>query len=356
MTETQTEQTEKKARTLTRLRALIFLILTLIIGVIVIVLATWWVVGSAPRSVAIAVDEAVTVEEFITLPDEDAYPAAVALADDGTLYTGSYATGALWMITPDNFISEVDDIRDSVGSITGLDVAPDGTLYILDRIVPLDAKGAIIWTYAEGELSKLVEVPNDPTIGIVLPDDITVDANGIIYVSDRSPARIWRFSPAGENLGVWWTPTPATGSDKEGEPTGLAYDQQNDLILITDSNRDRIHSVPASSADLDETNANTQNLYVDNNRNSFGVDGIDVAPTGEIYVALLNRNQIARIDGNALTMLAQDFRGASDVVYDPVRDALIVTNWNQFSLGSGTSPQLPFALDIIDLSPETTDE
>jgi hypothetical protein len=44
------------------------------------------------------------------------------------------------------------------------------------------------------------------------------------------------------------------------------------------------------------------------------------------------------------------------VVYDPTQDALIVTNWNQFSLGFGTSPQLPFALDIVDLSPDATQE
>jgi len=28
-----------------------------------------------------------------------------------------------------------------------------------------------------------------------------------------------------------------------------------------------------------------------------------------------------------------------------------VTNWNQFGLAFGTRPQLPFAIDVIDLSP-----
>ncbi len=355
MTKKQTEQVEQRDKLLLRLRAFIMLILTIVIGIGLIIAATWWVLGSAPRSIAVAVDENVTVTEYIELPDDDSYPAAITIADDGTLYTGSYSSGALWMITPDKFISEAEGVRNRVGSITGLDVAPDGTLYILDRIVALDAMGAIIWKYQDGTLSSIVEIPNNETIGIVLPDDITVDAEGFIYVTDRDPARVWRYSSEGENMGVWWTPPPSSDGES-GAPTGLAYNRENNLILITDSNRDRIYSVDASATDLATANDSTQTLYADNNNNDFGLDGIHVAPTGEIYVALLNFNRVARFDGNNLTMLARDFRGASDLVYNPMLDALIVTNWNQFSLGFGTSPQLPFALDIVDLSPEASTE
>ena len=69
---------------------------------------------------------------------------------------------------------------------------------------------------------------------------------------------------------------------------------------------------------------------------------------GEIYVALLNWNRVARLEEGELVMLAKDFRGASDLAYDGARDRLYVTNWNQFSLGFGTKPQLPFAIDVIE--------
>lgn len=346
-----TEQTQEKVPTFTRLRALLFLAFSLLIGVIVIVLMTWWVLGSAPRSVAIAVDESVIVEEYITLPDDDSYPAALAITANETIYTGSYASGALWQISSDRVIREVEGVRDRVGSITGLDVAPDGTLYILDRVVALDAQGAVIWKYADDELTSIVQIPNNETVGVVLPDDIAVDAQGFIYISDRDPARVWRYSADGENLGVWWTPPPATEGE-DGAPTGLAYNPTNNHIVITDSNRDRIYSVPASVMDLAEANENTNTLYSDNNNDDYGLDGIHVTSTGDIYVALLNWNRVARLDDNNLTILARDFRGASDVVYAPTKDALFVTNWNQFSLGFATSPQLPFALDIVDLSPD----
>jgi len=355
MTENNTEQTDNKVPVFTRFRAILFLLLSLLVGVIVIVLVTWWVIGSAPRSEAFAVDESVTVAEYIQLPDDDSYPATLVMADDGTLYTGSYATGALWEITPDGVISEIIGVRDEVGSITGLDIAPDGALYILDRIVALDAEGAIIWRYADGMLTSVVQIPNDETVGVVLPDDIAVDSTGTIYISDRDPARVWRYSAEGENLGIWWTPPPATGN-LNGAPTGLVYDASNDRILITDSNRDRIHAVPASASDLSEANSQSEIIYSDNNESEYGLDGLDVTADGTIYVAMLNWNRVARLDGNMLTILARDFRGASDVVYDADKDALIVTNWNQFSLGFGTSPQLPFALDIVDLSPDVTAE
>jgi hypothetical protein len=46
-------------------------------------------------------------------------------------------------------------------------------------------------------------------------------------------------------------------------------------------------------------------------------------------------------------MLAKDFRGASDLAYDPARRRLYISNWNQFGLAFGTRPQLPFAIDMM---------
>ena len=96
--------------------------------------------------------------------------------------------------------------------------------------------------------------------------------------------------------------------------------------------------------------ASTETLFNDGARQGFGFDGIDVTPAGEVYLALLAWNRAARLDKGELQMLARDFRGASDLVYDAARERLIVTNWNQFSLGFGTRPQLPFALDAVEFA------
>ena len=326
----------------TRLRALLFLFASLAIGAVVIVAMTWFVIGSAPRSQAVAIAENIEVAEYATLPDDESYPAALALGQDGILYTGSYQTGTLWAISSEGVVSEIPGSRERIGSVTGLDIGPDGALIILDRIAALDAKGAIIWRYADGELNPIVEIPNDRSVGLVLPDDIAVDSAGRIYVTDRQGS-VMHYNMDGERLGVWWH-VPCRG---KCAPTGIAYDATNHDLIIADSALNAIYRASAT----DGSNLR-ERIYTVEGGNDYGFDGITVTADGEIYVALLGWNRVARLEDGALVMLAKDFRGASDLVYDPARDSLYVTNWNQFSLGFGTGPQLPFALDVIDLSPE----
>ncbi len=330
----------------TRLRALLLLFGSLTVGAMVIIAMTWFVIGSAPRSQAIATADGLAVSEFVTLPGDDAYPAALAIGSDGTLYTGSYQTGALWSISPAGALSEIEGARDLIGSVTGLAPAPDGSLLILDRISPLEAEGARIWHYAQGALRPILTIPADATIGLMLPDDLTLDRAGIIYVSDRSPARIWRYTPDGDNLGIWWQPPTSAAA-----PTGLAYDAAHHAILISDSALDAVYRVSAAADSLSAAMANTEILFDDGGQNGYGFDGLTTAPNGEIYLALLSWNRVARLQGESLQILARDFRGASDLAYDPARRRLYVSNWNQFSLGFGTRPQLPFALDVIELPP-----
>lgn len=333
-------ETEVKSTRRARLRAVFFLLLTLLIGAVLIAAMTWFVVGSAPRSQPLAVAEGVTVREFVALPGDDAYPAALALAQDGTLYTGSYKTGALWAIDPAGIAREILTADEHIGSVSGLDTA-DGALYILDRIAPLDAQGAVVWRYEAGRLASIVKIPPGPSEGVMLPDDIAVDRDGNIYISDRDPPRVLRYSARQRSLDRFWLP-----DDNSAAPTGLAYDSFRHALLITDSANAAIFRVPVDAPD---PAAATELLFADRDERGYGFDGIDVALDGEVYLALLGWNRAARLHNGELAMLARDFRGASDVALDARRGRLYVTNWNQFSLGFGTRPQLPFALDVLEL-------
>ena len=331
-----------------RLRALLFLLLSLAFGAVLIVAMTWFVIGSAPRSQAVAIADGISVAEFVSLPDPDAYPAALAIDAAGRLYTGSYETGALWSISPAGSISEIPGSRERIGSVTGLDVAPDGALYILDRIAPLDAKGALVWRYADGELVSLFEIGYETFFGGVLPDDIAVDITGRIHISDRL-GHVLRYTATGEPLGrdgdVYWWFAPCS---EKCEITGIAYDRATNEILIADPIREDIYRVEIT----DGLPGIRNSLLRDpSEENDYGFDGITVTPAGDVYVALLNWNRVARVEDGKLVMLAKDFRGASDLAFDSARNRLYVSNWNQFSLAFGTSPQLPFAIDVIDLSP-----
>ena len=321
----------------TRLRALAFLLLSLAIGAVLLVAMTWFVIGSAPRSTAVAVEAGLSVREFAILPGDEAYPAALAVADDGALYSGSYQTGALWQIDAEGKAHEILGSSQRIGSVSGLDWA-DGALYILDRITPLDAQGAVIWRYANGELESLARIPPGRAKGVMLPDDIAIDSAGGIYISDRDPPRALRLDADGGGMTVFWQPRTA-----DSAPTGLAYDQANHALLVTDSANDRILRISIEAPYESET------VFADANDSGYGMDGIAISPAGEIFVALLNWNRVARVENGELVMLARDFRGASDVAVDSARNRLYATNWNQFSLGFGTRPQLPFAIDVIEI-------
>ncbi|MCY3979011.1 MAG: hypothetical protein OXG23_13005 [Chloroflexi bacterium] len=344
-------ETEAKPTRFPRLRALLFLALALLFGVALVIAMTWFVIGSAPRSKAIAVAEDVTVSEFATLPDDDAYPAALAINAAGALYSGSYQSGALWSISPAGEVREIPASREQIGSVSGLDIASDGALYILDRIEPLDARGAVIWRYTDGDLARLFDIRYDDFIGGVLPDDIAVDAEDRIYISDRL-GHVLRYSRTGAPLGsggepYWWF---APCLQKCGEVTGIAYDAASDELLIADPADEAIHRVKIT----DGQPGDRPTVYGGGEqRNEYGFDGISATPGGEIYIALLNWNRVARVVDGELVMLAKDFRGASDLAYDPARQRLYVSNWNQFSLAFGTSPQLPFAIDVIEFGAES---
>lgn len=295
------------------------------------------------RSQGQALDTSLTVTEFAVLPDEDAYPAALAVAPDGRVYTGSYKTGKLWVVTPQGEVSVVSTSGESLNAITGLTAAPDGSLYIVDQTdadLATDG-GSVKRMTPDGVVSPFANIPDDR--GFISPDDVTLDAVGRVYVSDRSRAEVWRFSPDGTGAELWWIPPLLEGITTYA-PTGLAYDAANNAVLVTDGSTDNLYRVPVDAP------TSSQLLYAHAGRaNPPGFDGLTVTPQGVIYIAALGQRGIVRLEGENLVYIAGLFRGPSDVDY-AAPDKLYVTNWDQYSLAVSTSkPFLPFALDVITL-------
>lgn len=293
------------------------------------------------RSMGQALNGEVTVNQFAALPDDDAYPAALAVAPDGRVYTGSYKTGKLWVITPQGEVTTIATKGEALKSIAGLATAPDGTLYIVDQTDadPRTDGGSLKRMTTDGTVTVFATPANET--GFISPDDVTLDASGNVYVSDRARAQVWRFNDKGVAGVIWWTPPKLDGAEHYA-PTGLAYDASKNAIVITDSINDTVYRVPVDAPDKSEL------LYWHKGRaNPPGFDGLTVTPQGVIYLAALGQRGIARLDSETLTYIAGLFRGPSDVDY-AAPDKLYVTNWDQFSLAvTASKPSLPFALDVI---------
>ena len=338
---------QQLARMQQRQRALIFVLIfvggLMLIGAVTVFLILWSI-NTTPREMAVTAVDTVTVAEFAQLPDDDAYPSRVAVGADGLVYTGSYATGALWTISSAGMADEFPDVREAVGSLTGLDVAPDGTLYLLDRLTfnPRSA-GGVIWRVSPaGTISQLGDIPDET--GFISPGDLALGADGSLYVTDRGRREVWRFASDGSAAGLVWT---VPGDDARGAdvvPTGIAYDASTGTLIVTDSEAGTIYRV-------DPTSGQSNIVYRYMGQSSPpGFDGVTVALDGTIYAAALGQRGVVRVDDGDIVYLARGFRGGSDVAYHNGR--LYVTNFDQRSLVlPGLEPQRPFALDVINLGP-----
>ncbi len=290
------------------------------------------------RATSVALVPQATVRQFAALPDDDAYPESVAVAPDGTVYTGSFATGTLWQITPDGAVSEVPGTRDGIGAAMGIAVAPDGSLLVVDQLDtdPRTAGGKIV-RVQDGKVSTFADM------SFIAPNDLTLDPAGQVYLSDSGTDEVWRFDADGSNGAVWWKSSASTGSPHPAIG-GLAYDPANDAIIVTDSEINQIYSVSVADASTTILYANADPEH------PAGFNGTTVTPDGAIYVAALGQDGIARVDDGALDYIAGLFRGASDVAF-AAPNRLYVTNFDQSSIVIPlVHPQLPFALDVVELA------
>lgn len=295
--------------------------------------------NSPTRVMSVALAPDVTVRQFAVLPDDDAYPAALAAAPDGTVYTGSFASGAVWQITPEGDVTEVPGAREALGAVVGLAVEPGGSLLVIDQLDtdPRSAGGQLA-RIADGAVAIVAEV------GFIAPNDLALDAQGRIYVSDSGANVVWRFDADGANGSIWWI-SPEQG-DVQPAVTGLAYDPLRDAIVITDPEINDVYRVSVADG-------TSEVIYHHGDRATPpGFDGVTVTPDGAIYVAALAQNGVARVDDGRLDYIAGLFRGSSDVDY-AAPNRLYVTNFDQASIVIPVvRPQLPFALDVIEFTSE----
>jgi len=322
-----------------------FVFVVIMVGGLLGLLAiTWFLIsltlGTGERVVAVSLVEGIGVRQFAVLPDDDAYPPTVAVAPDGTIYTGSYASGAIWAINADGTtITELPGTRDAIGAVSAIAVTADGSLVVVDAVDtdPRSAGGAL-WRVADGAVTPFNSAPTD----FIAPNDIALDGEGRVYISDPGRNEVWRFAADGSSGSVFWVP-PVVQSETRRAVTGLAYDPVNDALIITDGEFNEVFRTPI-------VGGASETLYRHGNgENPPGFDGVTVAPDGTIYVAALGQNGVARVENGELNYIVGLFRGAADVEYG-APNRLYVANFDQASLVIPiVEPQLPFALDVIEL-------
>jgi sugar lactone lactonase YvrE len=152
-----------------------------------------------------------TVEPPIELPADFQYPNGIAHASDGTLYVGSITSGQILRIIPDGktetFFPGNDEIfagttlrlDESRGILWGS--SPDflGTRSSTGEIVRRPPRVFAIDTRS-GEVLRLIPMPDGG-----FSNDIALDPQGGVYITDSTLARIHYLAPGTTQLQTWAT-------------------------------------------------------------------------------------------------------------------------------------------------------
>ncbi len=130
-----------------------------------------------------------TVQNYATVPQ----PKGLAVATDGTLYVASFNDGAghanVYAVAaagaPTLFID-----GPSVGLVGAVEIAiaPDGTIYVTGLV-----SGNVAKRHPSGTAELAFTLPDPGNTGTMAANGIAIDAAGILYVSDRSNNKLYRF-------------------------------------------------------------------------------------------------------------------------------------------------------------------
>jgi DNA-binding beta-propeller fold protein YncE len=137
-------------------------------------------------------------------------------------------TGRILMVignrqgTPGN-----NDSHDAFNQPTNLCFRPDGNFYVTDGYV----NSRVVEFSPDGEYLRHWGTPGQGDGQFNLVHDVVIDSKGLVYVADRTNARVQVFDETGRFITKW---------TNLGAPWGLAYSAREDAIYMCDGKYDRI--------------------------------------------------------------------------------------------------------------------
>ena len=182
---------------------------------------------------------------------------------------------------PDGFIGMGGDVPGELNGPRGIDIAPDGTIYVADsrnhRIQVFSSDGLLLNVW--GSFANALD-GDAPGGTFNEPWDVAVAADGAVYVADTFNHRIQKFDANGRFLKMWGI--FAQGQDPESfwGPRGIEIDAKGN-VLVADTGNKR---VVVFDADLE---------YI----TQFGGGGFDLGQFDEpVGIAVSNNGDVIVAD------------------------------------------------------------
>lgn len=252
----------------------------------------------------------------------------VAVSPKGDVFVGNINTGEIWRAPRGDFreaslLVDLLEVSSPLSFVLGMDVSSNGILYVAVNAF-LDPSVHGVWK-VDPDGTAILAAAAPPFFGSLL-NDVAVDPAGNVYISDSMGGAIWRLAPGGE-FDIWiqsdllrGTVHPVFGI--EFGVNGLAYHKGalyggihlNGRVIRIPIERDGGAGAPTIVAD---------------DAALIGNDGIELDPTGNIYVANNFANTVQRIRATDLgveTLVAEGMSAPASLAFGRNHKVVYVAN------------------------------
>jgi sugar lactone lactonase YvrE len=266
-------------------------------------------------------------------------PEGIAVNQKGEIFVGMVPLGQIWRLDADGSFQHVFasfDLQPGDLGVLGLKWTPPGILYA--AVVSSDAGVHGIWRISSDGTKQ--HVPG--TEQIALPNGMTVDSQGNVYVTDSIVGAVWRISRTG--MTTLWKQDPlleGTGAFGIGFPigaNGIVYQPSarkagsraipaKGTILVASMEKAQLIGIPV----LPDGRAGDASVVLADEA-LLGLDGLELDARGALYGAVNVQNKVIRIDlasGHIHTIAeGDDFDFPASLVFGSGRNnhVLYVTN------------------------------
>jgi sugar lactone lactonase YvrE len=250
-------------------------------------------------------------EAWVLATFEDT-PEGLAVDADGNIYTALMHVGKIMKVTPDGaqeLVAVVPSEEDvGKGEVIGIDLDQDGNIYVAYKgeshryeatnlIDPFhaacrDATVTSSGVYKIDAATRKVTALATRADGwaFCFPDDVEIDSQGNVYLTDVTYAGIWKISPDGKNVEMWsshpllnWSPNPYSGL-----PLGVN-------VLVMDAEEKNLYAATDGEPMVVKIAINPDGSAGETTVISSGhspFDGIEFDDRGNLYVSEILRNEI----------------------------------------------------------------